>query len=44
MTNEDVIVLCENAIECLEDQQGNWVDTALGYMFEIRAGLIDKGN
>ena len=43
MTREDLIVLSENAIEAIEDKEGDWLGVALHNLYEIRASLVNEG-
>ena len=40
--SEDLIVLCEEAIEAIEDKQGGWLEVALENLYEIRATLVNN--
>jgi hypothetical protein len=43
MSNEDLIVLAEHAIEAIEDKRGDWLGVALSNLYEIRASLVNRG-
>jgi hypothetical protein len=43
MTKEDLIVLCEGAIDAIENKEGDYLGVALENLYEIRASLINKG-
>ena len=43
MTREDLIVLCEGAIDSIENKEGDWLGVALENLYEVRASLINEG-
>lgn len=43
MNKEDLIVLCESAIDSLEDKEGDYLGVALENLYEIRATLVNEG-
>jgi hypothetical protein len=43
MTKEDLIVLCEGAIDAIENKEGDYLGVALENLYEIRASLINEG-
>jgi hypothetical protein len=43
MSKEDLIVLCEGAIDSIEDKEGDWLGVALSNLYEIRARLVNEG-
>lgn len=44
MTREDIIVLCENSLDTLEQKQGDWIGVVMNNLEEIRAYLVNQGD
>ena len=43
MAKEDLIVLCEGAIDAIENKEGDYLGATLENLYEIRASLINEG-
>ena len=42
MSDEDLIVLCEEAIDHLETKQNDWIGAVMDIIHEIRASLVNR--